>query len=456
MPEAPSDTCRECRAPVSGDQRYCLHCGARVGVARLDILSHARGWQEPEPPARAASTDARMPTPRVAASVALVAVIAGVALGAAAGPGSVPSLAAESQAPLTIVALAPPALAAPPAAAPSTPTEDLPVVQAPSDSATPVVSSPVETPATPAPDSGTGPTSDQPTPTDETAPALPPIKHVWVIALADHGYGEAFGPAAVSPYLSTELRAQGALLPSYYAVTHPAAPNGTALVGGRAGPADAVPYPAKVASLADQLTGAGLTWKAYVEDLASVPPGTNPCTRPDPRNPFLSFHSVLDSPDCPASVVGLDRLAPDLAAPDQTPAFSYLVGPATTEFAATEPWLRNVVGQITATKAYKDDGLIVVTFDQAGTAGPAVDTRGCCGVAPGKGGGRVGALLLSPFVEPGDTIALHADHYTVLRAVEDVFGLPHLGHADDASVLPLTADAFKRWSPNVHAKTTGR
>jgi hypothetical protein len=65
---------------------------------------------------------------------------------------------------------------------------------------------------------------------------------------------------------------------------------------------------------------------------------------------------------------------------------------------------------IMAAPAYRDGGLIVITFDEGS------DAAACCGetsgispphpnvALPGKtgpGGGRIGAVLLSPLIRPG-------------------------------------------------------
>jgi hypothetical protein len=50
----------------------------------------------------------------------------------------------------------------------------------------------------------------------------------------------------------------------------------------------------------------------------------------------------------------------------------------------------------------------------------------------GFGGDRIGALLLSPFVKPGGSSDTPYNHYSLLRSLEDIFGLDeHLGYAAD-------------------------
>jgi hypothetical protein len=99
-----------------------------------------------------------------------------------------------------------------------------------------------------------------------------------------------------------------------------------------------------------------------------------------------------------------------------------------------DEFLREWVPRILASPAYKHDGLLIVTFAEA-----ADDASACCDEpagpnAPrpgidGPGGGRVGAVLLSPFIKPGTRSDTAINHYGYLRSIEDLFGLPHLGFA---------------------------
>lgn len=68
--------------------------------------------------------------------------------------------------------------------------------------------------------------------------------------------------------------------------------------------------------------------------------------------------------------------------------------------------------------------MLVITFDEAdGTrAGPK-------GVPGGTAGGRVGALVLSPFVRGGTVSDKTYSHCSLLATIEDIFSLPRLGYA---------------------------
>jgi phosphatidylinositol-3-phosphatase len=104
-----------------------------------------------------------------------------------------------------------------------------------------------------------------------------------------------------------------------------------------------------------------------------------------------------------------------------------------------------------AAPAYRDGGLIVITFDEGS------DSAACCGemsgissahpnvLEPGMngpGGGRVGAILLSPLIRPGTVSTVDYNHYSLLRTVEDIFDLPHLGDAGMPQVRSFGQDVF--------------
>ena len=333
-----------------------------------------------------------------------------------------------------------------------------------------------------------------------SAPAkkLPPVKHVFVIMLSDQPYASVFGPSSAAPYLSGTLERQGELLVRYDAVAHEELANAAALISGQ-GPtaetaancpnySDIAPanvgadeqvlgsgciYPHTTLTLAGQLLAKRLTWRAYVQGMDEAGAQVGACAHPvlggaDPtaaqtsssgayatfRNPFVYFDSVVGSPQCAANDVGLNRLKGDLSEAKRTPSFAYIVPdrchdanptPCTAGVPAggaqADAFLKQVVPEITGSKAYKESGLLVITVDQAPSSGEFADSSSCCGQplfpnAPSKtlagaprGGGTVGALLLSPFVKAATTNQEPFNHFSLLRTIEDMFGLKHLGYA---------------------------
>jgi phosphatidylinositol-3-phosphatase len=347
---------------------------------------------------------------------------------------------------------------------------------------------------------------------------LPAVKHVFVVMLDDEPYATVFGPASPAHYLAGTLEHKGELLVRYYAVAHEQLANGIALLSGQ-GPTpqtaqncptyeDLTPgtlgaedqvsgqgcvYPSATQTLAGQLAEKHLTWKAYVEgmDEGAAAPGVESavgaCGHPalgavDPssvltppagqeyatwRNPFVYFHSVIDSATCASDDVGLGSLKGDLASAKRTPSFSYIVPDRCDDgnaapcaagqaagMGAADGFLRKVVPEILASKAYKENGLLVITVDEAPSSGEYADSSSCCGQpsfpnlpAPASaigppGGGQVGALLLSPFIKGGNLEQGAYNHFSLLRTVEDLFGLKHLGYAAGKEVSSFSPSLF--------------
>jgi phosphatidylinositol-3-phosphatase len=253
-------------------------------------------------------------------------------------------------------------------------------------------------------------------------------------------------------------------------------------------------YPATTETLAQQLVTKQLKWKAYVEDMEKGPLSGQPasCRHPVPgtpdlnqapiagdgyltwRNPFVYFHSVIDGAECASADLGLEALTADLASEKRTPALSYIVpnachsggavpcepGRATGALGAEE-FLAKTIPAITASAAYKEGGLIAITSAEAPQTGEHADSSACCaypeyknlspaeiveGTVPGTrakgGGGRVGMLLLSPFVKPGTVDETTYNHFTLLLTIEELFELEKLGYANEAALLPFDSTVF--------------
>jgi len=240
-------------------------------------------------------------------------------------------------------------------------------------------------------------------------------------------------------------------------------------------------YPSWVKTLANQLQVKGYTWKGYFEDMgkdpsresascAHVPIGakdwTGHATAKDQyaakHNPFVYFHSIIDDQaNCDAHVVNLQQLQADLRSIQTTPNYSLIVPNLCHDghnalcasgqpggLVAVNRFLKIWVPKILAAPAFRKNGLLLITFDE----GSASDGRACChemklpgGPKPGRlgpGGGRIGAVALSPFIRPDTVSEVPYNHYSLLRTIEDFFGLSHLGYAAAPGLKPFGRDVF--------------
>jgi len=255
-------------------------------------------------------------------------------------------------------------------------------------------------------------------------------------------------------------------------------------------------YPASTPTLPGELEARRLRWRAYIEGVGEGSAPASPCAHPgvgepDPttpgagtspasattppgayatyRNPFAYFASLTDSGACARSETGISSLKADLTRPAKTASLSYIVpglchdadptpcapgapaGPA-----AADSFLRRVVPEILASGAYKQNGLLVITTDEAPSSGEFEDSSSCCGqpafpnlgalgVTPAgrpRGGGAVGALLLSPFIKGPASSAEAYNHFSLLATIEDLFAVKRLGYAGLSAVTPLAPSIF--------------
>jgi hypothetical protein len=51
-------------------------------------------------------------------------------------------------------------------------------------------------------------------------------------------------------------------------------------------------------------------------------------------------------------------------------------------------------------------------------------------------------VFLSPYIEPGTISTVHYNHFSLLRSVEDTFGLGHLGYAARPGLRTFGSDVY--------------
>jgi phosphatidylinositol-3-phosphatase len=379
-------------------------------------------------------------------------------------------------------------------------------------------------------------------------------RHVFIIVLENKDYQDTFRTSTEDPYLQKTLPRMGALLTQYYGTGHASLDDYISIISGQASSLDTQAdcgqftdfalkkidqdhqavgtgcvYPPEIKTLADQLQAAGLTWKGYMEDMGNDPTRENAtCGHPainakDPtqaaeapreglpsgdqyaarHNPFVYFHSIIDTPSCAANVVNLSLLTDDLRSAATTPNLAFITPNLCNDghdgedisapnrrcvdgrpggLGSSDAFLQFWVPKILNSPAYRQDGLLIITFDESNFGAPQRSTDPatgkttvrisapgdhCCGqkIGPnvfrpivetfvasptltyvvttqGYGGDRIGTVLLSPFIKPGTVSDVPYNHYSLLKSLENIYRVGYLGYAAQTGLKAFGGDVF--------------
>lgn len=324
--------------------------------------------------------------------------------------------------------------------------------------------------------------------------AVPRFNHIFVIIEENKSSTIIGGPDAQE--LTTLSKTYG-LASNFYAETHPSEPNYVAIVGGgtfgildddayycQHGDKRAycklawMPFYANhtidAPNIGSQLQAAGLSWKSYNESLPE--PGSLAVLAPDPKDPhgplvyaskhvgFLNFVDVQNSPKRAQEIVDFSQLTADLGS-GKIPNLSVIVpnlcndmhgvgenSPPDCQDANVSDLIRRgdthakkLVDEITASKTWNssDRDAIVITFDEDDHHGK----EGCCGIdrsdPANSGGGRVPTIVIANHGPRGLVDPTPYSHYSLLRTIEDAFGITtHLRQANSPDVVPMV-DLFQ-------------
>jgi phosphatidylinositol-3-phosphatase len=257
------------------------------------------------------------------------------------------------------------------------------------------------------------------------AATAPGPRHIVVIVFENKEAAAIMSPRSDARYFRSLARS-GVTLTRLFAIRHPSLPNYLALTsGGTHGvTSDCTTCLIDDVNLVDQLEDASISWKAYLESM----PGS--CSRApvDGRyvmkhNPFMYYTGIRNDPARCADVVPLRQLRSDLAA-DALPSFAWISPNLCHDMhdcsiATGDRFLRTWVERLTP--ALGTDGVIITLFDEGYTS------AGCChGRAAG---GHIAGIISGPGAGAGVSIRTRVDQYSILRLIEDAWGLDPLGEA---------------------------
>jgi hypothetical protein len=236
-----------------------------------------------------------------------------------------------------------------------------------------------------------------------------------------------------APYVQSLARRYASAL-HFFGIRHPSLPNYLALVSGstQGVTSDCTGCQRSGKNLVDQLESAGVSWKAYMEDMPA------PCFKgathrgyAKKHDPFMYFTDVVNDPARCSKVVPAQQLAADLQK-GALPAFAWLTPNLCHDthdcsVATGDRYLRQVVPPLL--HELGPHGFLVLTWDEGDS------DKGCCGGL--AKGGRIATIVAGPAVRRGAQLGTAYSHYSTLRTIEDALGLPPLGAAGSPFVKPL-------------------
>ena len=273
------------------------------------------------------------------------------------------------------------------------------------------------------------------------AGAVPPHDRVVVVVMENKSYNQV----RTQPY-TMSLMAQGATFTQSYGVAHPSQPNYIALwAGSMLGvtnnncPATGSPFSAE--NLGHACEAAGLTWRAYSENLAVA--GSAACSYDGnassglytrKHEPWTQFSNLNHANERPYT-----DLASDLAA-NTLPNLSFIIPnnchnshnnlTLGCDVLSADAWLASSLPDVIAGLGPK--GLLVLTWDEDDNVS----------------GNRILTVFVGPQVLDGVSSVQFITHYTLVRMICEALGLtPFAGAAGEASITNV-------WEATVPAKGT--
>jgi hypothetical protein len=237
-------------------------------------------------------------------------------------------------------------------------------------------------------------------------------RHVFLIVMENHSAQEA-----LAGQFTATLATKYGVANNFHAITHPSVPNYLALTSGSTwGLADDSYHVLPKQDLGTQLTAAGVTWRAYMEGFGDEGCLDSPVPYDPGHNPFAYYGGA-----CPANVVPFTFFAVDLAG--NTPRFSWITPDMCHDthncsVATGDDWLKQTVGEITDSSAWKNSGVLFITWDED----------------DGSASNQVLTLVITPSLGHR-TSSRSYNHYSLLATIEDIMGVGRLGKAAQAQPM---------------------
>jgi hypothetical protein len=244
--------------------------------------------------------------------------------------------------------------------------------------------------------------------------------HIAVLLLENAEYSDVIGSPA-APFINSLARRYG-LATRMYAISHPSLPNYLALTGGSTFGirSDCTDCSMTGTGLAGQLDRAGISWKAYMEDLPHPCfTGASAGDYAKKHDPFVYYRGLVRRRSDCERVVPLDRLSADERG-HALPEFIWITPDLCHDMhdcglSTADHFLARLLVPLLARLGR--GGLLFLTWDEGTT------DDGCCRLAAG---GHVATIVAGPGARRGTRFRTPVDHYSLLRTIEDLFGVSRL------------------------------
>jgi hypothetical protein len=272
-------------------------------------------------------------------------------------------------------------------------------------------------------------------------PSVPAFDRVFIVALENQSFANATGGM---PFLN-KLAGRYGLATNYFANTQPSIGNYFWMTTGQNITNDSnFSGTVSVDNIVRQLNLNAKSWRSYAEDLPSVGyTGGDQYPYVKRHNPFAYLSDVLDNPAQANNLVPFSQFAIDLAN-NQLPNYSFIIPnqfnnshdcppsiPNCTnadKLATADQWLQENIDPLIASTAFRQNGLLVITFDESINS----DTE--------NGGGHIITVVISPKAKQGFQSSTLYQHQSLLRTVDEALGVTT--HPGAAATAPNMSEFF--------------
>jgi len=242
----------------------------------------------------------------------------------------------------------------------------------------------------------------------------PSSTHVFVVMEENHSFSEVIGNSAM-PYLNG-LVSKYALATQYYADTHPSIGNYFMLTAGKIETnQDAFTGTVSDDNVVRELVNAKRTWHSYAESLPSAGyTGGDSYPYFKHHNPFVYFSDVIGSAQA-SNIVPFSQFSSDLGS-GQFPDFSFIVPNALDDahdgsLGTADQWLKINIDPLVQSNTFKNNGLLIVVFDESVQSDSA------------HGGGHIALVMIGSKVKNGYKSTSFYQHESTLRLILSTLGV---------------------------------